>query len=508
MRIRVIAPVTAEASLTTYPAICAPKARPDTHISIVRLDRGPASLECMYEDAVAAPGVVQRAIEAERAGADAVVIDCMNDPGLEAARESVSIPVVGAAQSAMLLASMMAHTFSIMGTAPRDVYPSEELVRRYGLWDTYASTRWVDIPVLSLRDSRERLFGALIEEATKAIVHDGAHAIVFGCTMMRGMGESLRARLKEKGLDAAVIDPSFAALKWAEMLVDLGLSQSRLCYGPTAGEKGSAIPAATQDPPQTAGGVRKFPRLGVVAPVTRDDRSRRWLDAVERGFGVGAREGCELRVAPIDAGPSALGSFAEEALALPSVLRLARAMEREGADALIVGSALDPGLDALRESADIPVVGPGQASLFLAASLCRRFSILANGMTAKRRWASKIAECGVACRVASIRDTGLSAEAAAGDPDAALGALTRAAEAAVLGDDAQALVLGDTGMSGLAARLGEALAAKGMAAPIVDPAAAAVKLAEALVDLGLAQSKITYPRPPKKALAGYADLEV
>jgi hypothetical protein len=33
-------------------------------------------------------------------------------------------------------------------------------------------------------------------------------------------------------------------------------------------------------------------------------------------------------------------------------------------------------------------------------------------------------------------------------------------------------------------------------------------MAEALSDLGLRQSKITYPTPPKKALAGFSELEI
>src|SRR3546814_9887298 len=38
---------------------------------------GPASIECEFDDAMAVPGIVAEAIAAERAGADAVSIDCM-----------------------------------------------------------------------------------------------------------------------------------------------------------------------------------------------------------------------------------------------------------------------------------------------------------------------------------------------------------------------------------------------------------------------------------------------
>ena len=45
-----------------------------------------------------------RAAEAE--GMDAVIIDCMADPGLDPARELASIPIIGPAQAAMHLAAL------------------------------------------------------------------------------------------------------------------------------------------------------------------------------------------------------------------------------------------------------------------------------------------------------------------------------------------------------------------------------------------------------------------
>ena len=205
MKIRVVAPVTNSALTTSTPAIYAEKARPDTEISVVNLDAGPESIECLYEDALAAPQVITRVIEAEKEGMDAVIIDCMNDPGMEAAREVVSIPVIGAAQSAMMLAAILSHKFSVIGTAARDVYLNEVLIRRYGLTEKYASTRWVDIPVLDLRENQVKLLNALVEESLLAIRQDGAHGIVFGCTGMKGMAILVEKRLKERGIETIVI---------------------------------------------------------------------------------------------------------------------------------------------------------------------------------------------------------------------------------------------------------------------------------------------------------------
>ena len=61
---------------------------------------------------------------------------------------------------------------------------------------------------------------------------------------------------------------------------------------------------------------------------------------------------------------------------------------------------------------------------------------------------------------------------------------------------------------GIAEKLEVALAARGHHVPVIEPPAAAVKMAEALSDLGLAQSKLTYPAPPHKSLAGYEEMEI
>jgi allantoin racemase len=189
MRFRVIVPVTTKEFVTaTWPQYAA-AARPDTEISVVGLDRGPASLESDYEDALAVPGILARVRAAEAEGMDAVIIDCMADPGLSPARELASIPIVGPAQAAMHLAA-----------------------------------------VLELDRDRERLMGALVEQSARAVVEDGAHILLFDCTGMQGLAQQVEQALAERGCTVPVIDPSLAALKLAEGLVDMGLSHSKRTY--------------------------------------------------------------------------------------------------------------------------------------------------------------------------------------------------------------------------------------------------------------------------------------
>ena len=108
-------------------------ALPDNcRVSSVFLENGPGSVESAVDEVLAAPGVINAALRAERDGADAVVIDCMLDPGLDATREAVSIPVIGCGE-ASISAAAKAGAFSIITVLDRQARAFRELARRYGL---------------------------------------------------------------------------------------------------------------------------------------------------------------------------------------------------------------------------------------------------------------------------------------------------------------------------------------------------------------------------------------
>ncbi len=230
-RIRIVTPVVAEG--LRVPGDVAGLAGPGTELSVVQIERGPASIESAFDSVLAGPETVARILEAEREGMDAVVIDCMDDPALEAGREAVAIPVLGPSQTSMHLACLLGHRFSIVTVLERSVAPFEEQARRYGVAERLASVRWVDIPVLDLGLDRDRLVGDLVRESEAAVERDGAHVIVFGCTGMLGCAGEVRAALGGLGHGGVpVIDPIPAAVRVAEALVDLGLSHSKRTYPP------------------------------------------------------------------------------------------------------------------------------------------------------------------------------------------------------------------------------------------------------------------------------------
>lgn len=149
------------------------------------LSRGPASVESAVDEALAAPGVIDAALRGEAGGAGAVVIDCMLDPGLEAAREAVRLPVVGAGEAGLKAAASFG-PFSVVTVLQRQEPMFRTLAARQGLAGELLTVRGIGVPVLELERDRAASIEKTIRESRAARDADGAQAIVFGCTGMLG----------------------------------------------------------------------------------------------------------------------------------------------------------------------------------------------------------------------------------------------------------------------------------------------------------------------------------
>lgn len=172
--------------------------RPDTQVEVVYVDYGPASIESRYDRVMAEPFVVKKAEWAEKNGHDAVVVSCMMDPGVKAAKEALSIPVVGPGEAATQIAN-------ILGDKVKRIFPR-------------------GLSVLELAEDPEKTYKTLLENAKKAL-KDGAQVLILGCTGLTGMGDKLKDEL-----GVPVLEGECLALSLAQLFVDVGLSQSKLAY--------------------------------------------------------------------------------------------------------------------------------------------------------------------------------------------------------------------------------------------------------------------------------------
>ena len=198
-------------------------ARPDTELEVVNPAGAPPAIESALDETRAIPPMLDLVRAAEDRGFDAVVIACFTDPGLEAAREGVSIPVIGIQDTAMHLAAQIGHRFSVLTTLRHRVPVRQRAALLAGLERRLASCPVLNLAVLETVADRERVAELLIRTGRRAIEEDGAEVLILGCA---GLGD-LAPRVQRE-LGVPVVDPNAAALKLAETLVDLGLAHSKV----------------------------------------------------------------------------------------------------------------------------------------------------------------------------------------------------------------------------------------------------------------------------------------
>lgn len=199
-------------------------------LETVFLDKGNSSIECGYDEALAAPYVLQKVKWAQENGYDAVVIDCFIDVALDAARELACIPILGACQSSCSLAARLGGRFSIISILPDMDRPIRANIAKYGLNNNLVSIPVINVPVLGLQKNFDSLIKKVVKIAEKAVLKDGARALVFGCTGMSPIVNTVQKNLKDKGVDIPIIEPLRAAVFDAIAWVMMGVSHSKEAY--------------------------------------------------------------------------------------------------------------------------------------------------------------------------------------------------------------------------------------------------------------------------------------
>ncbi|PWR04134.1 Asp/Glu racemase [Meridianimarinicoccus roseus] len=212
-------------------------------LTVAGLDKGPASVESAVDEVLAAPGVVDAAIAAEARGIDALVIDCMLDPGLEAAREAVGLPVIGAGEAGLHEAARFGR-FAVVTVLDRQAPAFAALARKHGLSDLLAGVHGIAMPVLALEQDRDEAIFRTVAACRRAMAEQGAQSIVFGCTGMLGFAEPVAAALDLPV--ERIVDPLPHAVREA------------------AGAAGQAVPAHPRPDPKRVTGFDDWSALSAL----------------------------------------------------------------------------------------------------------------------------------------------------------------------------------------------------------------------------------------------------
>jgi allantoin racemase len=219
MKLDIIIPVSTDIWNEDVKNACLKIASPDTEIRITEIKRGPESIESEYDEVFSSPHVVKTAEELAKSGSEGIIIYCFGEPGLHAAKEKLSIPVVGIKEAAISMAKILGDNIGLISPLKTAV-PGQMRVLKNEVRKIVS----IDMPVLDFINTKT--LEEKIENKVKELVLDGCDVVVLGCGSMLNI--DFERMQKEYGVP--IIIPLNAAIGICEYLIKNNLTQSKLAY--------------------------------------------------------------------------------------------------------------------------------------------------------------------------------------------------------------------------------------------------------------------------------------
>lgn len=233
-------------------------------------------------------------------------------------------------------------------------------------------------------------------------------------------------------------------------------------------------------------------RILVINPNTTASMTR----TIAKAAAAAAAAGTEIVAVNPEFGPPSIEGYLDEAFSVPGLL--AEMGKAPGMDAYIVACFDDSGLDAARCTTEAPVVGIGEAAFHLAGLVAGGFSVITTLSRSVPAIEHNLTKYGLAARCRRVRAAEVPVLELELPGSNARERISEEIRTAVQEDRAEAIVLGCAGMADFASLL-----TKEHGIPVLDGVACAVKLCEALIQLGLKTSKTGgYASPRTKRYAG------
>ncbi|MEM0045877.1 MAG: aspartate/glutamate racemase family protein, partial [Desulfurococcaceae archaeon] len=195
----------------------------DVEVAVRHIPSAPPFIETEYEKELAAPLVVREVLKASEEGFKGVVINCFDDPGLEASREVSSIPVLGIGETSLMTAMLLGYNIAVISTGREWSTIYRRRASQLGVERRIVYISGIDVPILDLRKEIERVKALLVGEIKKAIRDYGADVAVLGCGGLIGLADEL-----SETTGIPVIDPTITTLKIAEAIIKLKLKHRKV----------------------------------------------------------------------------------------------------------------------------------------------------------------------------------------------------------------------------------------------------------------------------------------
>ena len=145
----------------------------------LRSQQGPHTIEGPLDAALGVAGMLE-VIGAYTQPFDAVVVACFGDPGVEALRVLVRVPVIGIAAASFIQAAFLSQRFAIVTPAVGTPERYAAVTAAMGIRQQFLGTYQTQLSVADFESDDPSVVDTLVFHAQQA-VKDGAECLLFGC---------------------------------------------------------------------------------------------------------------------------------------------------------------------------------------------------------------------------------------------------------------------------------------------------------------------------------------
>lgn len=193
-------------SMTEAMLATAQNASPQTQIQAWTSHDGPPAIQGPADHKFCIPPLLKLVAKASEQKAQAIIIGCSDDTGLDEARAIAACPVIGIGQAAYHMAALTGPRFSVVTTLDVSVPILFQNIHDLGFGGHLAKVRASGVPVLALEEDADRAAEKVLAEIARAQDEDDIQSVVLGCAGMshiaRRVSSDISVRLID-GVEAA-----------------------------------------------------------------------------------------------------------------------------------------------------------------------------------------------------------------------------------------------------------------------------------------------------------------
>lgn len=185
--ILVVNPNTSRAMTAAIDRIAGAAAGDQAQIVTLQSQRGPHTVEGALDAALGTAGMLE-VVGACAQPFDAVVVACFSDPGVEALRMLVRVPVIGIGAASFTQAAFCSPRFAIVTPAVGTPERYAAVAAAMGLTRQFLGTYQTQLSVADFESEDPTVLETLVFHAQQA-AKDGAECLLFGCA---GIADQIR----------------------------------------------------------------------------------------------------------------------------------------------------------------------------------------------------------------------------------------------------------------------------------------------------------------------------